>query len=414
MEIFFKKEYNEKNLPKIVSDFREKNIPKQYNQIALIDNLLNTDIDHYISISNRADGKTYNYTHFFLKFALDTGIQLLFLSRDFMLRKSYQDLVTDIIDESPYFNSDHVRIINTQFFREIYYKEQTLCFISDLNAATDLKYFSSRLKNVGIIIYDEFLALESDYLIDEWERLKTIYSSVNRNFKLPLLKYPKVFYLGNAVNLSSPILSHLGIFTKLETQPINSMRIYDNICIELRKNTFVNTKRNTRAFNEEIDPLTQGQFDINKYNIALENDLKQKYNIIIVKLKENFLKIQYNNTLSKIILTIIGYSKYYDYNMLAKDNIDNSIYLTEKYFSENSFKKHLNNIYLYGNGYSKDFILSSYNNIYNLNIFKIIKEFSLKNKKNSSGLKTNLLSSETKQKDYYIELSKKSILSKLL
>lgn len=410
MDLFFKKEFNEKNLPKILDDFRKKNIPKQYNQIALVDNLFNPNIDHYISISNRADGKTFNYTHFFLKFALETGIQLLFLSRDFMLRKSYQDLVLDIIDKSPYFNPNDIRIINTQFFREVFYKEQTLCFISDLNAATDLKYFSSRLKNVGIIIYDEFLALESDYLIDEWERLKTIYSSVNRNFKLPLLKYPKVFYLGNAVNLSSPILSHLDIFTKLETQPINSMRIYDNICIELRKNTFVNTKRNTRAFNEDIDPLTQGQFDINKFNIALESDLRQKYNIIIVKLKDNFLKVQYDSTLSKIILTIVGYSKYYDYNMLAKDNNDTSVYLTDRYYSEKSFKKHLNNLYLYGNGYSKDVILSDYSNIKSLDIIKLIKEFSQTKKK--SAVSSNL--QEKDIKDTYIELSKKSILSKLL
>lgn len=399
-----------KNIKNIVEKFRQENIPKQFNQIELIENLFNDDIDHYISISNRSDGKTFNYVHFFLYFALNTGIQLLFLSRDFMLRKSYQDLVLELVENSPYFMKDHIRIVNTQFYREIFYKDQTICFISDLNGATDLKYFSSKLRHVGIIIYDEFLALESDYLPDEWEKLKTIYSSVNRNFNLPLLKYPKIFYLGNAVNLSSPILAHLDIFSSLETQPINSMRIYNNICIELRKNTNINKKRNLRAFDEEKDALTIAQFEVNNYNLAIDKDLKIAYNYIIVKLKNNFLKILYSDDYKKIILGIIGYSPSYIYNTEAKDNRSTSIYLDKKFYNEKNFKKHLNNTFLYTNNYSKDYILSPYNNLIYLDILKIIKN---ERYKNSTAENSNLYAKIT-DKNTYIELSKKSILSKLL
>jgi len=410
MAIFNKNEINEKNFLSMVEKFRKKNIPKQFNQIQLINELLNKDIDHYISISNRTDGKTFNYVHFFLYFAYHTDIQLLFLSRDFMLRKSYQDLILELIEMSPYFESEHVRIMNTQFYREIFYKDKTIAFISDLNGATDLKYFSSKLKYVGIIIYDEFLAIESDYLPDEWEKLKTIYSSVNRNFNLKLLKYPKVFYFGNAVNLSSPILAHLDIFSSLETQPVNSMRIYNNICIELRKNENVNEKRNLRAFDEKKDPLTMGQFKVNNYNVALENDLKRAYNNIIVKLKDNFLKIQYSDNYDIIVLEIIGYAPSYSYNILPKDNKKTSIYLDDKYFDTKNFKKHLNNIYLYNNNYSKDYILTTSNGIGNLDIIKIIK-----NERNKLIVDTNFINNNKSQSDAsYIELSKRSILSRLL
>ncbi|MDN6612724.1 MAG: hypothetical protein L0L09_14380, partial [Staphylococcus equorum] len=50
-----------KELQKFVSTYRKKYIPDKYNQIYMIDELMNSDIDHYISISNRSDGKSFNY-----------------------------------------------------------------------------------------------------------------------------------------------------------------------------------------------------------------------------------------------------------------------------------------------------------------------------------------------------------------
>ena len=404
--------YNEKNYHKKLEKFREKNIPKIYNQIQLMDDLLDDNLDHYISISNRTDGKTFNYVHFLLHLAYYSDVQLLFLSRDFMLRNSYRDLIADIMDFSKYFDINDLRIINNQFYKEVFYKDKTIAFISDLNAATDLKYFSSKLKHIGVIIYDEFLALESDYLPDEWERLKTIYSSVNRNFNLPLLKYPKILYLGNAVNLSSPILAHLDIFSKLENQPVNSKRKYGNICIELRKNTNVNKKRNLRAFDEDKDELTHAQFDINKYNIALDNELEKAYNTCIVKIDTSFLKIHYSNNLDTIILEVVGYSPSYNFNIQAKDNKKTSTYLDDKYYNANHVKKYEKNFYKFANAYSKDYIFSQLNNILTLDIVRVIKEHRYTQK--SHAISSDSHNKYSTEKTNYITLSKKAILSKLL
>src|SRR5699024_9941720 len=104
------------------------------------------------------------------------------------------------------------------------YKDRTIAVISDLNNASELKYFSNYLKKFPIIIYDEFLTLQTDYLPDEWERLKTIYQSIDRIEKYPLIHKPKIFYFGNAVNFESPILHGLKIFNILEKHPINKAR----------------------------------------------------------------------------------------------------------------------------------------------------------------------------------------------
>src|SRR5699024_6674248 len=130
-------------------------------------------------------------------------------------------------------------------------KDKTIALISDLNNATELKYFSNYLKKFPIMVYDEFLALETDYLHDEWDRLKTIYQSIDRMESYQLIHKPKIFYFGNAINFESPILHGLKIFNILENHKINTAKIYHydfNIMLEINRNDNANEQRNVRAF----------------------------------------------------------------------------------------------------------------------------------------------------------------------
>ena len=52
------KEYKEKYLPK---EYKEKYLPEEFNQLELLDELCNDEIDHYISIKSRGNGKSFNY-----------------------------------------------------------------------------------------------------------------------------------------------------------------------------------------------------------------------------------------------------------------------------------------------------------------------------------------------------------------
>ena len=281
-----------KNYDKYVNDFRKKYVPDKYHQISLVDELMNEDIDHYISISNRSDGKSFNYIQFFIKFAIDYGVKFMLVSRNYTVRDSYQELMQRVIDKSPAFDNQQFGFINSQYYRALIYQKQRIAIITDLNSATNLKYLSNFLADYPIIIYDEFLAIEGDYLTDEWTRLETIYSSVDRNEDIPFIHFPKLFYLGNAVNFSSPILSELKLFNIIENHEINTINQYNNILLDIRKNQQANNRRNLRAFNMVDDEMTNAQFKINKHNLASEDDrklLNRNHHQVVVKLSSNYL-----------------------------------------------------------------------------------------------------------------------------
>ena len=49
---YYLKEYKE---------YKEKYLPEEFNQLELLDELCNDEIDHYISIKSRSNGKSFNY-----------------------------------------------------------------------------------------------------------------------------------------------------------------------------------------------------------------------------------------------------------------------------------------------------------------------------------------------------------------
>src|SRR5699024_3842706 len=106
--------------------FRRDHIPKQYNQVKLLDELNNPDIDHFISISNRTDGKSINYVHALLKIAIDYDLGLALFSRNMMLRTSYQELINDILDISTIFDRRDFNFIRSQYYVSLNYKDQTI------------------------------------------------------------------------------------------------------------------------------------------------------------------------------------------------------------------------------------------------------------------------------------------------
>lgn len=398
---------------KYVADYRTK-IPDRYNQIALASEIFNPEVDHLISISNRTDGKTFNYIGFALELAVDYGIGLCFLSRNMMLRLSYQTLIEEIIEESSRFERNDFSFVRNQYYIALNHNNKTIAIISDLNNATELKYFSSFIRKFPLMIYDEFLALETDYLSDEWDRLKTIYESIDRVADRPYIKKPKILYLGNAVNFESPILHGLKLFNILEKHPINTARIYNygyNVMLEMNKNTSANKQRNTGAFDSLDDSMTTGQFETNDHNIATDSDrfqIRKNPREIYVKLRNDYLKIWYNRTTYDIILSIEKrIDQPYQFNLQLKDNRPDSVYLKESYFDDNHLKKIDKGAYLFDNNYSKNTIAGDDYNLNTLKINKLIRE-SLRGDNET-------IETESKEKqfhDNYIEQSKRGLMTK--
>lgn len=394
------------NFDKYVNEFRKNNVPKKYNQIELMNHLTDDNLDHYFSISNRADGKSFNYIHFLLNLSNDFNVGFMLISRKYTLRHSYISLIQKIVDKSNILNEKKLSFLNTQNYVKVLYVDRTIAVITDLNSATNLKYDSNFLDDFPIIVYDEFLAIEGDYLPDEWERLKTIYGSVNRGNEIPIIKFPKLVYLGNAVNFSSPILSNLNLFHRLENQPINTLKLYGNVAIEMRYNKSRNKDRNLRAFDEENDRMSQGQFETNNHNIVTDFERKQlskDRHHLMIKLEQYYLRVDYNLDNRIIVLSVLGFSESYDFNTEIKDNKEKSIFLDDYYYKQSHQKRYEKGLYKFDNNYSRDTITSNLH-LMHLNLMKVIKTHELSYK--------NVDRTEEKYHDNYIERTKKSLFKK--
>lgn len=405
----------EQQFQKYLQDFRKNHIPERYNQVEMLNHLSDPEIDHMVSITNRTDGKSFNYIHALLNIAIEYDLGITFICRNMMLRLSYQTLIEEIVEESTILEKKHLTFIRSQYYIRVDYKGKTIGVISDLNNATELKQFSNFLKRFPLIVYDEFLALETDYLPDEWERLKTIYESIDRMEVYPLIVKPKIIYLGNPINFSSPILAGLEIFKILENHPVNTCRVYKNklnIVLEMYKNDNANERRNTRAFASNDDSMTTGQFEVNNFMLASDNDLfkiKANPRHVYVKLVSDYLDIFFNRDTFDIVLSIKKtIPNDYDYNLKLKDNTSTSIYLNPKYFDEDEIKKIDRGAYLFENNYSKDYITNDFHELNNLKILKLIREF----------LHDDTPEVETESKEFqyelnYIEQSKRGLMKKM-
>ena len=185
-----------------------------------------------------------------------------------------------------------------------------------------------------------------------------------------------------------------------------------NIVLEMHKNDNANERRNTRAFASSQDSMTSGQFEVNNFMLASDNDLfKVKANPrhIYVKLVSDYLDIFFNRDSFEIVLSIKKtIPKDYDYNLKLKDNTSTSIYLNENYFDENQIKKIDRGAYLFENNYSKDYITNDFHELNTLKIVKLIREFLYDEKPDDE--------TESKEIQYelnYIEQSKRGLMKKM-
>lgn len=406
-----------KDYQNFLTKFRKK-IPEKYNQIELAGELMNKDLDFYISISNRSDGKTFNYISFFMKLAIEFGINFTLISRHFTLRNAYMELIEKIADESPHFNPDQLYIRTTQHYASVGYNGDDICVIIDLNNATDLKYHSNYIKDFPIIVYDEFLALESDYMIDEWEKLKTIYESIDRNHgDIDYIQIPKMFLLGNAVNFSSPILANLDIYEELQTQQINSVKQYDNVIVEMRRNDYSNEQRNTRAFRSDNDAMTTGEFEYNDYNLAddaLRQHINRNGDIYYIKTESYYIKVMFNVNDYQTNLKVVPYAEDYVFCTNVRDVKSSTTFLKDTFYKEGHEKKYYrpSNLH-FDNAYSKTFIVNDMNLIL-LDINKCTKHFiSHQLSQNQDYTMDNNISRHEKMyEDQYIERTKAYLLKR--
>lgn len=357
-----------------LNEYRSKYLPEEYNQLELLDHLCDESIDHFMSITTRGDGKSFNYISAvaYLCYHLNMGCTLLV--RHFTLQDKMRDLLEDIFSTIKWFNYPndyHVR--STSDYLIVSIGDKDIFLITDINNASDLKQSSAVLKNFPIILYDEFLTLTDDYVKNEYEKIRTIYKSIDRIKDRPYIKTPKCIYLANPVNFDSPLLPSLKIYNQLQTQEINTMKQYRNVLLELRRNDSRNDGKNTRAFPDEYDSDVTGQFQFSNYKLVTDEEYLRDFQhsqSVKIKLPEK-LMLHFIRNNGRMILSVERSDNTEQYCTELTDESEDCQYLTEKYYKQTFIKKHEKGLFYYKDSFSKTFVQRD-TRLMSINLFKLL------------------------------------------
>lgn len=342
----------------LLKEYREKYLPLEYNQLHLLDELLNGDIDWFISVTSRGDGKSFNYTGAlaFLCYHLKFGCA--FIVRHWTLQEKARTLISDVVDTIGMFSSEDLTYKNDTDYIIIYIKQRPVFFITDLNRASDLKQASHLMKEFPVILYDEFLTLPSDYVSNEYQKLKIIYQSIDRKADRPFIKQPKIILLGNPVNFDSPILPALKIYNALQTQEINTIKQHRNILLELRRNDARNEIKNSRVFPTENDENFTGQFQFSTFMLASDKEYTSNLRnakIVRIKLDDTLMfKVLHNDI--NTILSIEQSDNEEEFCLSLSDVNEKRQLITDKYYKERFVKKYNKNLFKFKDAFSKNYI----------------------------------------------------------
>ena len=364
-----------KDFKKWVEKYRKKYIPKEYNQLLWLDDLTKDTIDVYLSITNRGDGKSFNTIGACLKMGYDLDLKPIFIVRHWELQTLFRNLIDNVVETLGFWEVENLWYVNQQDYIIIGYEDKEIGLIADINNASDLKFSSFKLKEFPLMVYDEFLALDDDYVPNELQKIKTIYQSIDRvkTKDRPFGIKPKMILLANPINFNSPVLEWLDFYSLIEKHIMNTIKQYGNKLIELRQNEQVNKNKNTSIFDVENDSNFTGMFEINHHNLIskeLFDKIKSEVCASVIKLEsDKYINFYVWNGNYVIDITSKGD---YQYCLNLEDRKDDVIYLyPNKYFNDTFHNKYRKDIIKFTNTFSKNYIYK--NPIYmDLNLFKLI------------------------------------------
>lgn len=349
----------EKNINTVLAKYR-KTIPEKYNQLNFLDYLTDDDVDAIFSITTRSDGKTYGTLTALAILAAELGITTTIIVRHYDLRKAVVSNLSDIYQNKKFFDNRKMAFFFDTDIVTVTYNNQDSFYIVDLNSAGDLKNYSTKLSNATLTLYDEFLAIGGDYSSNEFLKFRTIFETMDRGEK-DSLKYTnnrrKAIFLANPVDFSSEFLDAFDLYRPIANQDLGTIKKYDNVVLEMRKNVNGQENKNNRLFkhvnnNESIT----GKFTVNDWQLKTPEETEFNF---VVKTKDKFLVVFCGQS---VIIRVQGYMpKNYIYNTDIKDNSDSSVYLDpEKYYREDMYRLYNKGKLFFANPFSKEYVLMNY------------------------------------------------------
>lgn len=349
----------EKNINTVLAKYR-KTIPDKYNQLYFLDYLTDKDVDAIFSITTRTDGKTFGTLSALATLSAELGITTTILIRHYDLRKAIVSQLSEVYNNKKFFDNRKMAFFFDVDIVTVTYNNQDAFYIVDLNSAADLKNYSAKLSNATIVLYDEFLSVGGEYSAHEFLKFRTIFETMDRGEK-ETLKYTnnrrKAIFLANPVDFSSEFLDAFDLYRPIANQKLGTIKKYDNVVLEMRKNTNAQEKKNNRIFKHiDNNESVTGKFTINDWQIKSPSEADMKF---VVKTRDKYIVVFCGNS---VILKVQGYmSKDYIYNTDIKDNSSTSTFLEpEKYYRDDMYRLYEKGKIYFANPFSKEYVLTNY------------------------------------------------------
>lgn len=355
-----------------------------------IKNLQKEIAQSFFIVSNRGDGKTFTFNNLFLDLAKELErFAYIQIVRHSYARFNIEQTINQIILDLKVFKEQKDIITTRDNVATRFYDKNghNLMMIIDLDHAADLKNISAILKDYSLITYDEFITIEKDYWEDEFFLLKTIYDSIDRRSSIRFLENPLNIYLGNAMNLSSPIIAGYDLYTDFSNAKINTPKKIKlklkndkklNAIISLQLNTYANQEK-TGAF--DVEGLDDGSIipDFNFNNFMIEKISREIDEYITIAFNNFFINVFYKN--EKIILEYSLFSNNYQYALKYSDLKENVRLLKDdKYLLDDEIKA---SKVKFANTFSGIF-LDENKEIYLYNFKKMLRENKIYNRKTNN------------------------------
>lgn len=379
-----KKKNTLKDVLKVFKKYRKKYIPQKFNQLDILENILNDNIDYGIDITTRSNGKTTNYVGMLTKLSIDFNFKVGYITDHFNqwdsvfanIKHTLKIFDINIEDENDFWYFPLKGLI------KFGYKDKELGYIINISRPQDIKRYFSQVSECKILVYDEFIRADEDYYPNEDVLLNQIKQtcdkdSMNENIKSIFGNKSRVILLANPINLLSPVLHSMGIIKILEEKEINDEVIIDGRTgLHLNSNAETNKEYIDDSFMPQLNKQEiETMFNINKYNVISSDYLSQIYNnkdtlsskIYINSTKALIVTCLHNN----YILSLTNDIRNCSFCTNIEDKDVNRIYLDDNWI-DNDYMSHLfeHDMFSFSDMYTKNEILSS--NLYQINYIRVI------------------------------------------
>lgn len=244
--------------------------------------ILKKDAVYNIIIGQRSNGKTYGLLKYGIQNYFKTGKQFALLRRwdiDIKMKRAtsmFSVLNNDnVVTKASKGEYTHIVYNTGKFFTATYdddlkryiYSEDNCCgFIFSLSAMEHDKSIS--FPNVNLIIFDEFLSVQHNYLFNEFNVFMNVISTIVRN-----RDDIKIFMLGNTVDKYSPYFSNMGL-NHITEQKQGTIEVYSygdtklKVAVEYCENIKKSKDSNNFYFafdNPHLEMIKNGTWDLGIY-----------------------------------------------------------------------------------------------------------------------------------------------------